>query len=41
MFVSALKRFIARREKLAELVNDYATNFKGESEELREFRILH
>lgn len=35
IFLAALKRFVAYKGKLAELVSDWATNVKGANEELR------
>ena len=41
-FLMALRRFIARRGKPAELLSDQGTNFKGGERELREaFQALH
>lgn len=41
-FLMALRRFIARRGKPAELLSDQGTNFKGGDRELQEaFRALH
>lgn len=41
-FLMALRRFIARRGKPAELLSDQGTNFKGGEREIREaFEVLH